>query len=675
MSEFVPAVSTGFEIVVPAPGDALKARIIHPDNARLKEELESYLPQLLDKKTLKNLLDTEKRLLVTLNTAGFMALEDVLNGYAMRYKEILAERAAIKDESQSAPPDMLPQLHDEFKELKKELDEIIEKANRAKIAMQPYRKQARQLRTVQQELARHRAAMARHEAYERSKAGLVQEARDFHDILQEALTGMGYCYRYHLNGKDRVQRVQFDEIWSGLDGHWFKVRTTSKGIFGWRWRLPRNLNPIDLIKDETTQALTVATERQVEAHAIEHNGIWYKVNRLGVTDGLVERVSFSQMVATYPSEIHHLIPIPLGIKSGLQPYWVGLTEYPHFLVAGASGSGKSNMTNLIISTIVTTQSPDDIRIIFVDMKNGQEFGIYQDANLPHAMGGTIRDPIAFWQLLSRLETMRDERTQAMSAVYARDIDDYNRLVPAAQKMPRILVMVDEFSRIYMSDPYMSDKENKNIAGKIKSLVRQLLALGRSVGIQILISTQTPYAEILPGIDKANISMKLCFRFLDKTTSRTVLGNGAAAEISDKFPGRGIIQTPGAMFMVQTPQVTNADREKAIAVARTWDKPLEIPMPQLPVEVRKASEGVTVDEIVDISLRLYDGSLSVYKLYQQWFKDRISRERLDEKIKDMRGKTYEHEGKIFRTKKGIGGGLVLEYVEDSQFPDSPLYEAS
>lgn len=651
---------TGFEIVVPEPGEALKARIIHPENQRRSDEMLDYLPNKLPDHTVKQLLATEKRLVKALAAVGYDEREALIKAAAERWREIVERRAVIRDEAKEADADALQTLYQEYKALGDELEKLKTTANRLQMQRRPYVKQARQLAQVQQRLATHRAAVAREQAYAKARERLAQEARDFHDILIEALTGMGLCYRYHHRGKERVRKVKFDEIWSSLTDHWFKIRATRKGLFGWAWMLPRGLKPNQLIDPDILMGLTVAAERQVEGFHVEKAGVWYRVNRLGVTDGLVERVSYQQMIATYPREIHDRVPIPLGIKQGLMPYWAGLADYPHFLVAGASGSGKSNEVNNIICTAITYQSPEDLRIVFVDMKNGQEFGIYQDANLPHTMGDMVRNPIDFLSLLSQLETLREQRVITMQSVYARNLEDYNARVPKEMKMPRFLVIVDEFSRIYMSNPYMSNRENVRIADQIKMLVRQLLALGRSAGIQLLISTQTPYTEILPGIDKANISMKICFRFLDKTVSRAVLGIGAAADISEKFPGRGIIQTPGNMFMVQTPHITDEDREKAIEQAMLWERPEIIPLPELPPEVKQFSEGVTTDEIIQAALEEFGGRMSVYKLYQQVFKDRISRPRLTKLIREIASaKTIEFEGATYHVAKADGGGWALK----------------
>jgi hypothetical protein len=236
-------------------------------------------------------------------------------------------------------------------------------------------------------------------------------------------------------------------------------------------------------------------------------------------------------------------------------------------------------------------------------------------------------------------------------------------------MPRIAVIIDEFSAIYMSSPFQDERDNMRIANQIKALVRQLLAKARAAGIQLIICTQSPYVEILPGIDKANISLKICGRFLDKNVSRAILGNGAAAEIPEKCPGRMIVQTAGRMFLVQTPLVSHDDLTNAIAVSRLQDAKI-IQMPDLP-ESGSAAKPLTKEEIIAISLKQFGGRLSIRRMWDEAIQEtgRASWRKFETMVKSMiEDGSAHYQGQIYDIVKVQGGGGALK-VRTLTLPDS------
>jgi hypothetical protein len=674
MSEMQDLLDNPFEIIVPDPGEPLRAVIIHPRNAELQARQDSHLQFKLPEPKVKQLKKQLETLNKQLEVSNWGLIKTIIKSAREDYQRIMKRRNDIVDlKDQGEDITALAQewniLKADFEDLAKKLPGLLNK--RRELA--PIARRAIQ---IEHRLEQHYAAVDRDRAYQRARQGLAAEAQSWHDIISDALTGMGYCYRFSFKGKEITRRVHFSEIQVGLDAVWLKVLATEKTLFGWRYVLPRNLNPKDLISEDTLLGLTIAAERQVEAVNHKHSGIWYRINRLGVTDGIVERLTYTQVMSTYPNAIHDRIPIPLGVKPGLEVFWAALTDYPHFLIAGSSGSGKSNSIKNIISTLITRQTPDDVRLMLVDLKEGTEFAIYEDRKIPHLLGNVIKTPPEFVNMLAQLEMLRIERSEKLRTVYATKLEDYNARVAEHERMPRIVVVIDEFSAIYMTNPFQSAGDNQRIANQIKALVRQLLAKARAAGIQLIISTQSPYVEILPGMDKANIALKICGRFIDKATSRAILGVGAAADIPEGIQGRMIAQTSGQMFMIQTPLVSDEDRDICIEQSTYHTEPRPLVLPALP-ENEDRSISFTKEELLDISLNEYGGKLIFTKIWTEHIRHskRIGHDALYALYKEITSQpTITHNGVTYdltRVKSGAWALKVKSYdlvvLEPGEFP--------
>jgi energy-coupling factor transporter ATP-binding protein EcfA2 len=648
--------SDTFDIVVPEPGQPLRALVIHPDNQRLQERGKEYLSLKLPPRKVKVMEADLKKLTIRLDKVGYTAIVERFESAATRWRSIIERRKEILELKDTVGAEERRELAVEWEALRSELLTLKEQSEGLVVRRRQYAPLAQKAATIEQRLREHYAAVDREKAYQKARIKLADESYDWHDIIIECLTGLGYCYRYHKNGKEYTRRVRIKKIWAGMDSVYLKIDATNKGWFGWRWSLPRNVRPTDLVIEETLAALSVATERQVEGSINKQSGVVYRINRLGVMDGIIERVTYPQIMSTYGQARHEGIPIPIGVRQGLEVCWLQLADNPHFLIAGASGSGKSNLIKVFINTIISKQDPSDVRLALVDLKEGTEFAIYADHGIPHLLGDCVTSPPAFLEMLTRLEMLRAERSEQLRSVYATSIDEYNAKVPAAQKMARVMVIIDEFSAIYMSSPFQDEKENKRVADRIKLLIRQLLAKARAAGIHLIICTQSPYAEILPGIDKANISVKIVGRFLDKVVSRTILGVGAAADIPEKALGRMIVQTSGQMFLIQTPLVSPEDRIEAINASQLWTEVSEIELPALPANA--ATKALTESEVIAIGLKYFGGKLSVRRMWDEHIGEtgRISRSSLEALVKGIgREETITHDGieyAVVSTGKGV-----------------------
>ena len=198
-----------------------------------------------------------------------------------------------------------------------------------------------------------------------------------------------------------------------------------------------------------------------------------------------------------------------------------VVDGPHALLAGTTGSGKSELLISWLMQLALTHPPDRLSMVLVDYKGGAAFGPL--AGLPHTAGVlTDLDPAGTERALSSLETEVRRRERILAEHGAKDISS----LPPQADIPQLVVAVDEFATLVGEH-----------AEVLESLVR-IAAQGRSLGIHLILATQRPQGTVSPAI-RANTSLRVCLRVLDAADSRDVLGHDGAARLS-RHPGRVLI---------------------------------------------------------------------------------------------------------------------------------------
>lgn len=197
---------------------------------------------------------------------------------------------------------------------------------------------------------------------------------------------------------------------------------------------------------------------------------------------------------------------------------------PHALVAGTTGSGKSELLTTWVLGLAMAYPPVSLHILLVDYKGGATFGAL--AELPHTLGVlTDLDPAGTVRALASLRAELARRERTLAAAGARSLTE---LLDGGNALPRLLVIVDEFRTLADSHPDMLD-----------ALVR-LAAQGRSLGIHLILATQRPAGAVTADM-RANLPIRLCLRVLEPADSLDVLGDSTATDLP-AIPGRAILRT-------------------------------------------------------------------------------------------------------------------------------------
>ena len=235
--------------------------------------------------------------------------------------------------------------------------------------------------------------------------------------------------------------------------------------------------------------------------------------------------------------------VVLGVGSDGEPFVVDLAaDGPHALVAGTTGSGKSELLQTLVAGLAVANRPDEMSFVLVDYKGGAAFK--DCARLPHTVG-TVTDldgHLTERALLSLGAELRRRET-LLRAAGCKDLDDYLAQAPAgAPPMPRLVLVVDEFATLV--------EELPDFVGGLVGIAQR----GRSLGVHLVLATQRPGGVVSADI-RANTSLRIALRVTDPAESSDVVDVRDAAEISRAHPGRAVVRVgAGAVRGLQSARV-------------------------------------------------------------------------------------------------------------------------
>ena len=218
------------------------------------------------------------------------------------------------------------------------------------------------------------------------------------------------------------------------------------------------------------------------------------------------------------------LPIALGIDIGGKPIIADLTELPHLLIAGATGSGKSVCINNIILSFLYKLSPETVKFLMVDPKR-VELNIYND--IPHLLIPIVTDASQSIKVLNWAISEMEKRFKIFAEVGVRNLDGYNEYIKNVKTdtstLPYIVIIIDELADLMLSSPV-----------KVEEALCRLAQMTRATGIHLIVATQRPSVDIITGSIKVNFPSRIAFAVSTQVDSRTILDvNGA-----EKLLGNG-----------------------------------------------------------------------------------------------------------------------------------------
>lgn len=345
-------------------------------------------------------------------------------------------------------------------------------------------------------------------------------------IFQQTLTRLGFC-----------QRTAAGDLWQVAfrDVGYYPPGDAAVLVVDVQ-RLPRKVTTLALADPVVIHELSTAVGGY-SVQAVNTTGLLY----------LVRYTPPKQAAARLPKRVdldlasRPAIPyaVPLGIDQRGQPRWESLLRLLNVLIGGAPGGGKSSLLNTWLAALTRAHPPDELRLSLIDPKGVELYGW---RGLPHVLGPLAETPEEARRVLALLRDEIDRRKRLFQAVGARSLGGYNHLAPQVP-LPLHLVVIDELTDLTIQ------------AGGPKSdLFLKLISaasIGRALGIEFLLATQSPRAEIVNGNLKAVMNTRIAFRTASREDSRVIMDRADAADLPASCPGRLVLALNGKARVYQS----------------------------------------------------------------------------------------------------------------------------
>ena len=370
------------------------------------------------------------------------------------------------------------------------------------------------------------------------------------------------------------------------------------------------VSQISTLSNDMARALGVAAVRVVAPLPGKHTiGI-------EVPNSEKEKVRIKDMMQLAGNKPERMeIPLFLGKDSSGDALISDLTEMPHLLIAGTTGSGKSVCINSIITGILLTKRPDEVKLILIDPKMVEMTAFN---TIPHLMCPIVTETQRAVHILEWATVKMDERYALFAEARVKNIAEYNRLgiegiierfnpgspeeeAKIPKKLPHIVIVIDELADLMMT-----------AAKEIEAYIVRLAQKSRAIGIHIVLATQRPQATVVTGLIKSNMPTRIGFRVAARMDSRIILDqNGAEALLGQ---GDMLFLKPGTSDLVRS-QGTFVDEAEIKRIVKHLK---EVAEPQFHPELTQLNlvdaSDITKDELFDGAVRVvlesHRGSVSL-----------------------------------------------------------------
>lgn len=461
----------------------------------------------------------------------------------------------------------------------------------------------------------------------------IEQAKIIKPQIVETLTRLGFCYSITKNDRKIIKKRIFI-------GH---VDVTPYAYTFYITRLPFGVKATEMAADWVSTELSITLKKKVRYMLDQVLGLRFTVE-IGSTLSIPNFVEF-KIIEKMPKNLPPLA-FWAGLSTNGNPIYRNLADAPHMIIAGSSGAGKSNMQNVVISTLLMRQRPETLRVVFFDLKGGVEFAHFQ--GIPHLWkshddkcDGIIEMPE---QVVPALEALLAEcnarlaRLKNSKGIY-KNIVEFNRGKHPKNRMPYIVAFFDEWA--------VARKQRDG--DKAESILANIANLARATGIHFVLSTQYPKAEILNTLISVNFPWRIAFN-MSTAASQAVLSNWNAVGLQPI--GRAVFQADGREVLIQAPRVTNNTIAAITSALRTGGLVEEM-------------ASLDAEEILKWALENIGGKLDRDTLFAQ-FRDRLSQAALNDLLRSMEEKIFDIDGTLYKViNKGGNSGRRMELAAPEQ----------
>ncbi len=367
------------------------------------------------------------------------------------------------------------------------------------------------------------------------------------------------------------------------------------------------LSRIEALQDDLSMALAARSIR-IEAPIPGKSAVGIEIPNkefnIVALRRILDEVDFSASGST--------LTFALGRDVAGRAQAVDLSKMPHLLIAGATGSGKSVMVNALITSLLCNATPDDTRMILMDLKRVELAGYN---GLPHLLVPVITEPERAKAALKWAVGEMENRYRRFAGATARNIKAFNETrVDPADRLPYIVIVIDELADLMM-------REGKNIEDPIVRLAQK----ARATGIHMVLATQRPSVNVVTGLIKANFPSRIAFAMASQIDSRTILDSPGAEDLI----GRGdMLYQPSDLPRPMRLQGVFVSDPEIGRVTQCWRDQIDDPHYDLSIITSDEESTGSVDDLADDDAdRLLPDAVGVIREY-----DRASASLLQRRLK-------------------------------------------
>ena len=490
---------------------------------------------------------------------------------------------------------------------------------------------------VKRELTKEEQILLTEKAKRREMEKVLRmDAINFQDRIRNKLNQLGLCYRYRKSDRDfiisGVQQVQFEIVVMNPDAIFFKINTL---------KLPRGIFIKQLMDEAVLTDLSIACMHKVNGQWSEKCGAWFIVERASGVLGIPRHVMFQDMIERFPSSADGL-SIPIGMTVNGKPIYRSLAQMYSLLIGGTIGSGKSNIMNVIICSLIQRNRSDRLKFLMIDLKGGLEFNFYE--GIPHLLkletkdeDGNLVAPNGICyknnQVPRALEWLHGEGERRIGIIRESGYKEIGRYNQHNRKMalPHIILVIDEWADV---------KLMKKLGAEAEELLINIAQRFRAVGIHVILCTQVPKAEVVSTRIKGVLPAKLAFSCPTNQASMVIIDNAGAKGLEPA--GRCILQWNSEMA-IQTPYINDEIIHEIVEAAKGGKF--------TPVVVKK--HDVTQLEIQEWALNNDNGNLSFSRLFAAFKTRGLTAAELTQWLQEWEKQEIMISSSIYKVEAGAG----------------------
>jgi hypothetical protein len=575
---------------IPAPGEPLQPKIHEHNQQLLEEEIAERKERLKAKLGWWELRKTERQynnLRAKLNQANYSAI----------YKRWLETKNRLLSlgyrKENEADPSQRERLQRKIN-LGSKLEAGLDKQ------LQDLLPLASEFEMVWLKLSAHRRAVAWEKEDAENEAAFRREAVTWEHQIIGIFKQSARLHHAGVDskGKKFIKVPQIERTIFLADRVLYQIKTTRQTPFQkllgrWSSALPYNVDISALTCEDTLLNMSAACNRLVTVERAKiGTNLYYSISRLDAADGIPKRYPYHKIKDWYPTEEHSKTPWAAGVTENRKVQFYNFEDHPHVLIAGTTLSGKSNHVNQMISLMVEMNTPAELRLQLIDMKGGIEFTHWN--GIKHAFGPMIKDQHEVLPALRYLRSIMERRLATFTEIGAKNLASFNE--KSEQRLPRIICIVDEMATLIGLGDLTAD---------IHYELRVLSSQGRAAGIHLVLCTQHPSVDVLPGWVKTNMGVRVAGKFPSHQGSMVILDSVTAATLPD-LPGRMVFSIGRNEVIAQSPYISDEEIARALAVSKEFPTPDET---EFVIARPKARPVFTAENAIEIAITKLGGKLS------------------------------------------------------------------